>query len=29
MPSMPDLPPLQAEPTYAAAPAQEVDDLPF
>ncbi|MBO5350226.1 MAG: DUF3127 domain-containing protein [Alistipes sp.] len=28
-PAMPDLPPLTAEPTYAAAPAQEVDDLPF
>lgn len=28
-PAMPDLPPLQAEPTYATAPAQEVDDLPF
>ena len=28
-PAMPDLPPLAAEPTYAAAPAQEVDDLPF
>lgn len=28
-PTMPDLPPLTAEPTYAAAPAQEVDDLPF
>jgi len=28
-PAMPDLPPLTAEPTYATAPTQEVDDLPF
>lgn len=29
-PAMPDLPPLAAEPSYAApSPAQEVDDLPF
>ena len=26
---MPDLPPIAAEPAYAAAPAAEVDDLPF
>ena len=26
---MPDLPPMAAEPTYAAAPINEVDDLPF
>ncbi|MBO5189169.1 MAG: DUF3127 domain-containing protein [Alistipes sp.] len=26
---MPDLPPIAAEPVYAAAPAAEVDDLPF
>jgi len=26
---MPDLPPIAEEPTYAAAPAAEVDDLPF
>lgn len=26
---MPDLPPIAPEPSYAAAPAQEVDDLPF
>lgn len=28
-PAMPDLPPLTAEPSYATAPQQEVDDLPF
>lgn len=27
--SMPDLPPIAPEPAYAAAPAAEVDDLPF
>ncbi len=26
---MADLPPIAPEPTYAAAPAEEVDDLPF
>lgn len=26
---MPDMPPIGAEPTYASAPAAEVDDLPF
>ncbi|MDO4759124.1 MAG: DUF3127 domain-containing protein [Rikenellaceae bacterium] len=28
-PMMPEMPPITAEPTYAAAPQQEVDDLPF
>lgn len=27
--AMPDMPPIVEEPTYAAAPAAEVDDLPF
>ena len=27
--SVPDMPPLGEEPSYAAAPAAEVDDLPF
>ena len=27
--SVPDMPPLGEEPPYAAAPAAEVDDLPF
>jgi len=26
---MPDMPPIVEEPTYAAAPVAEVDDLPF
>lgn len=29
MPPMPDMPPIAEEPTYASAPAAEVDDLPF
>ncbi len=28
-PAMPDMPPIAEEPSYASAPASEVDDLPF
>ncbi|MBO5875497.1 MAG: DUF3127 domain-containing protein [Alistipes sp.] len=29
MPEMPSMPPFSEEPSYAATPAAEVDDLPF